>query len=328
MKKSICGIYKITNQVNGKVYIGQSIHIEQRWKEHKKKPFLEDSEEYNYPLYQAIRKYGLENFTFEVVEECIPEDLNQKEIDYIALYESYPPSKDKGYNQTPGGSRGIFEKKISYDQLLEIIDLLKNTQIPKKEIAFKYSVTEQAISAFNLGVERCLEGIDYPIRKKIIKKIAPNYCPICGKEIWKESNFCMHCSSKNKRIPPPPKKQLLKDLYQLRTNIKVAKKYKVSTVLIKKWKEEYNLSASRKDIDNLYEEYFCISPKKRIYLKQWGDILQINIETGEILNTFKSAAEACRFLGKNERNTEPIRKCAKGELSQAYGFKWKYLIEN
>ena len=85
-----CGIYKITNQVNQKVYIGQSINIENRWKEHLQKCNSIDDENYNYPLYKAIRKYGLESFKFEILEECSQENLGQKEIEYISLYESYP----------------------------------------------------------------------------------------------------------------------------------------------------------------------------------------------------------------------------------------------
>lgn len=57
-----CGIYKIENKLNGKVYIGQSINIEQRWREHKSRYLSIDEKEYNKPLYNAIRKYGLQKF--------------------------------------------------------------------------------------------------------------------------------------------------------------------------------------------------------------------------------------------------------------------------
>lgn len=76
----ICGIYKITNKVNGKCYIGQSINIKRRWRQHKETYVNPASENYDYPLYKAIRFYGLENFSFEVLEECQPEKLNEKEI--------------------------------------------------------------------------------------------------------------------------------------------------------------------------------------------------------------------------------------------------------
>lgn len=63
------GIYKITNNINGKVYIGQSIDINKRWKEHKYRSQI-PNKEYDKYLYRAFRKYGLENFTFEILEEC------------------------------------------------------------------------------------------------------------------------------------------------------------------------------------------------------------------------------------------------------------------
>ena len=84
------GIYKITNKINGKVYIGQSIHIERRWKEHCRQST-------NSVISDAIKQYGKENFIFEVIEECNQEELNEKEEYYIQLYNSIVPN---GYNVT------------------------------------------------------------------------------------------------------------------------------------------------------------------------------------------------------------------------------------
>lgn len=121
MAKKICGIYKIENLINGKVYIGQSSDIKKRWYSHKRDSSIETSKNYNYPLYKAFRKYGVDNFKFEIIEECLKEELNDKEIYYIQLYRSYINFEDSnGYNQTLGGdgSRGthlncIAKEKIS-----------------------------------------------------------------------------------------------------------------------------------------------------------------------------------------------------------------------
>ena len=78
----IIGIYKITNKINNKSYIGQSIDIDNRIKTHFKNCFNEKNKEYEKSLYRAIR-----------------DKLNEREIYYINYFNSY----QKGYNETPGG---------------------------------------------------------------------------------------------------------------------------------------------------------------------------------------------------------------------------------
>lgn len=95
------GIYKIENKVNGKVYVGQSIAIKIRWQQHK---YEAQTGEKQAPLYLALRKYGIENFSFEVLEECPQELLNEKEIFWIAHYKSN--DRDFGYNVLAGGQNG------------------------------------------------------------------------------------------------------------------------------------------------------------------------------------------------------------------------------
>lgn len=77
------GIYKITNQVTNKSYIGQSVCIEHRLESHKNAAFNPTSNCYDRPLYCDIREYGLNNFTFEVLEKCSDNVLDEREIYYI-----------------------------------------------------------------------------------------------------------------------------------------------------------------------------------------------------------------------------------------------------
>lgn len=109
------GIYKITNQIEGKSYIGKSVDIEDRWMRHKSRAFQKNDKQYNCYLYRSIRKYQLCNFTFEVVEECSIEDLDNKEIFYIDLYDSF--YKNNGYNMTRGGDGGL---KQDYEEVCEL----------------------------------------------------------------------------------------------------------------------------------------------------------------------------------------------------------------
>ena len=82
------GVYKITNLVNGKVYIGASKNIEKRWWGHKR---CTDS-----PIHSDLETFGLDNFKFEVLLECPEDMLCQWERDMICLYDSDDP--EKGYN--------------------------------------------------------------------------------------------------------------------------------------------------------------------------------------------------------------------------------------
>ena len=91
----MCGIYLITNKITNKVYVGQSNHIERRWADHKARAFNPNNNCYDKPLYRSMRKYGVENFELTIVCECEPEELNQKEAEYIIKYHSITPN---GYN--------------------------------------------------------------------------------------------------------------------------------------------------------------------------------------------------------------------------------------
>ena len=91
------GIYKITNIITKDAYIGQSIQIEERFKEHKNPTNWK--REKNKKLYQNFLNFGLNNFTFEVLEECEIQELNEKEQYWISYYNTYPNQ----YNMTPGG---------------------------------------------------------------------------------------------------------------------------------------------------------------------------------------------------------------------------------
>lgn len=93
----VCGIYKITNQETGECYIGQAVDIAKRWKDHAKCGLGIDTPANN-KLYKAIQEYGIWNFSWELLEKCNKEQLNEKEYFYIDLYDS----KNYGYNSSSG----------------------------------------------------------------------------------------------------------------------------------------------------------------------------------------------------------------------------------
>ena len=93
------GIYKITNLINQKIYVGQSNCIERRFAQHKS-PYEQERFKEK-PLYLAFKKYGIENFSFEIIEECDESELNKKEEFWIKELKSLV--HQNGYNITSGG---------------------------------------------------------------------------------------------------------------------------------------------------------------------------------------------------------------------------------
>lgn len=95
-------IYKITNKINNKCYIGQTAKKpEERWEEHIRHSQGKHINDQNKHLYRAMRKYGIKNFTFEVIQDSIQteDELNEAEIYWIHYYNSFL----KGYNENFGG---------------------------------------------------------------------------------------------------------------------------------------------------------------------------------------------------------------------------------
>ena len=83
--KTRTGIYKITNLINGMVYIGQAVSVQERWRQHIKRGVGADPPTQN-KLYPAMLEYGVENFTFELLEECPATKLTEREKFYTDFY--------------------------------------------------------------------------------------------------------------------------------------------------------------------------------------------------------------------------------------------------
>lgn len=106
-KNKICGVYLITNNLNGMSYVGQSVDCVHRWRQHicnsEKKSFID----------KVIKEFGKENFTFKIEKECIPEELDFYERETIEKYNTLYPN---GYNLYTGGKKNFITSKESKEK--------------------------------------------------------------------------------------------------------------------------------------------------------------------------------------------------------------------
>lgn len=119
-----CGIYKFTNKINNKVYIGQSTYIEKRYREHfyDCERLTSDRHKSTY-FHKALQKYGKDNFNFEIIELCEENQLNEREKYWIEYYHSF----QNGYNLTYGGD-GRSTRKYDSKLILELYEKYKSTR--------------------------------------------------------------------------------------------------------------------------------------------------------------------------------------------------------
>ena len=130
-------IYKITNTINGKFYIGQTIqNVKERFYQHCATKCSKAVS--NMAIHRAIKKYGKSNFTVEVIEEIDSANLNDRERYWIKYYNSY----NNGYNSTKGGQDGC---KLFKDLDVESIIKEYNTGKSLRTLGTIFKVDKQTI---------------------------------------------------------------------------------------------------------------------------------------------------------------------------------------
>lgn len=311
------GIYKITNNINGKSYIGQSKNVSRRLSEHKNRPFYSGPSSYSSPLYCDIREYGLENFVFEVVEECLPKELNEREQYYIELFQTYYT----GYNLTKGGSSGFCGVALTEQQAVEIQQLLKHTYVGQDDIAEAYNISQPTVSGINRGLYWRDNDLDYPLRNRQEtffftrgenKKNIESLCVDCGVKINRASVRCVVCSNIARRQVERPSKDVLEqNLIEAGSLSAIGQKYGVTGNTVKKWCSYYDIERETRKTKE--------KPSKPLY----KPIQQICLKTGEVVNTFTSVAEAGRAIGAP--GSYHMSSVASGKRKSAYGFSWRFI---
>lgn len=152
-------IYKITNLINNKIYIGKTIFdINKRFKEH-----IRDSKRARCekrPLYSAMNKYGAENFQISLVEQCDNSLAEEREAYWIKKFDSY----HNGYNATLGGDGKAY---LDYE-------LIKETYLAGNNI----QETAEKCSCCEDSVHTVLRSYNIPIKSGQEQMRERNRCPI------------------------------------------------------------------------------------------------------------------------------------------------------
>lgn len=335
-------IYVITNQINNKQYVGQTTKsIEERFQEHiycSKSDRLKGR-----PLYSAIRKYGADNFNIALLEECQNDELNEKEVIWIDRLNTYR----NGYNATIGGD-GIRKPMPSFDEILAyytehpnislvqtgqhfglcantIHDILirggyseirshptkqsyqKNPLYNYKDISEKYKEllnTKEVANYFHCSTEVVVRacqkyGVDrIGVREQVAK--------LCGKTVYqidKTSGEIIQSFPSFKDAG----RFLGNENYS--SNISACCRGKQKTAYGYRWTTDRNN----------YTKGYIENSKKRA-------VLQLDIDTLEVLKEFPSVADAAEELyGTRENNvSKTIAGCARNEFYSCYGYSWLY----
>ncbi len=195
-------IYKITNDINDKIYIGKTeFDIEKRFQEHCRDALKNRNEKR--PLYNAMNKYGIEHFKIEEIEQC--SDIENREKYWIEYYDSY----NNGYNATLGGDgktlinydlvverfkKGYTIKEISnelHHDIGQLSKILKEKGITQEEIYQQSKVQRKALNMlnkntleliknFNSVAEAAQYCIDNNLSKDTISGISAHISQCCN----------------------------------------------------------------------------------------------------------------------------------------------------
>lgn len=181
-------IYKYTNKLNGKMYIGQTNDLRKRYNGHKSEALNPKSKSYWLPFHVAIRKYGIENFSYETLEEIADGEsqdyINEREIYFIDYYKSL--ISQNGYNLTSGGD-GCPKPPLSYEEKLnrsklfkkeEIIDiqkrLLRDEEFDSIEKIYAPKLKRTFLVNINTGANYYNPDYSYPLKKNAKSRFSQN----------------------------------------------------------------------------------------------------------------------------------------------------------
>ena len=294
-------IYIIKNTINNKVYVGQTSRtIEDRWKQHKQAAFRGDNQ--GIILYNAIRKYGVENFYISQLEEVELEKLNEREIYWIQYYNCQTPN---GYNVRKGGDDP--GRKEVYK-----IDLVTNKVLECYGSAMTAAESNKIDLSLLTKVCRQEEG-----------KNSCNGFKWCYAENY--IDFLKNNNSKNTNIKnfqiyqiDPKTNEILKIWNSVKEASEILNidSTGISHCLSGRYKTSHGYKWDYVD-KNLKKNYTPSSNRRK-------KVLQYDIKTKQLIKEWDSAREASQELNITANS---IQKNCRGTQKTAGGYIWKYKEE-
>lgn len=326
MKDGISGIYKITNKVNGKIYIGQTYDVVSRWIHHKSD--LNHNRHHNIHLQKAWNMYGQENFDFEIIERCSVDQLNTREEFWIHQYDSY----NSGYNLDCGGL-GVRGYKHTEDELIK----MRCIQNPK--IVLQFDLHFNFIQEWIGGVSHISKVFGYTREcillrcdHRILNKMTPykEYYWIYKNE-YESDDFDWSRYMHNVQYPEE----------------KVVCQYDKNFNLIKKWHHRQDLKNCGYNLKSIFD--ICNhSSTRRLYLDYIWEYEDYDFSDGRygfdqvysykhttrkvnmlsekhngIIKTFNSIVEACDYLNRPYKFKSNIIGAIRNH-HRASGYYWEY----
>lgn len=329
------GIYKITNKINNKVYIGQSLDISYRWIRHKCD--LKANVHHNIHLQSAWNKYGKNAFVFEIIEECDISLLDEKEAFWIEYYNSC----DNGYNLDHGG-QGTRGYKHTEDEIAK----MRRVQSPA--VILQFDLDFNLLNEWDGGSSHIHKTLGYTSASILLRcrhTLNGSMAPYKNFYwVYKDEYMCDDFSWEKylKNIPCIDMGSAL--------NIKCDRiicQYTIDGFLVKEWTSPSELIAERYNysiIKNLcnrcvkarrhkkylwaykgdsIEDYYkdILYPHKTSSACVPIDMLDLN---GNYIKTFNSIAEASRALTGKTSLVSSIINSAKTHKTTSHGYRWEY----
>lgn len=302
-------VYKATNKVNGKVYVGLTTErLTERIKRHVK---LSKSENCFY-FQNAIRKYGIDGFDFEIIAECLTRDeLKEKEIFYIAEYQSV--NREKGYNLTNGGDG---TKSFTPEMRLKLS--IANTGKKHTE------ESKKKMSAAKKGRKHTEEQN----RKQSERRKGIKHTEEAKQKISKAHKGIKHTEEQNRKQSERQKGKKLSEEAKRKESISQKKAWEKRGEWHHSEETRKKLSASHKGV-KLSDSHRASMSKSARERPTAGSahprkmVQQLDL-AGNIVNEYVSVNEAARSIGVAQMS---ISAACTGGQKTAKGFIWRFKNE-